>query len=412
MVRTAENKGRRAPGSGCLMVRTDTAGRESWFAKWSADGQQIKRRVGAKRAAGTREGLTRTQAEAEMRKLMEHVKPTRRVQGDALTIAQLAERYAKHLERQGRKKATLVALDSVLRIWLEPYLADRDLRRLRVEDVRELIRLMEKGSRPGPRTPGDRRYGRPVSVKTLRNYVGTLSALLTFAERHGWVASNVARLVDLPRVQTNEDIKFLEPLEVQALADAAVTGDYQAIDRALYLTAAMTGLRQGELVALRWRDVDWPAARVRVRQNYVLAEFGTPKSRRSTRSVPMADQVGAELDRLYVAAGDPDEDALVFVDPFTAGPLDKAAILRRYRRALKAAKLPETQRFHDLRHTFGTRMAAAGVPMRTLQEWMGHRDIATTQRYADYAPSAHEAAFVEAAFGLASEVEVALVKTT
>jgi len=44
-------------------------------------------------------------------------------------------------------------------------------------------------------------------------------------------------------------------------------------------------------------------------------------------------------------------------------------------------------------------MAAAGVPMRTLQEWMGHRDIETTQRYADYAPSAHEAAFVEAAFG-------------
>ena len=59
--------------------------------------------------------------------------------------------------------------------------------------------------------------------------------------------------------------------------------------------------------------------------------------------------------------------------------------MRRYRRALKAAKLKPTHRFHDLRHTFGTAMAAAGVPMRTLQEWMGHRDMATTQRYADYA---------------------------
>jgi integrase len=63
------------------------------------------------------------------------------------------------------------------------------------------------------------------------------------------------------------------------------------------------------------------------------------------------------------------------------------------------AKLEEAHRFHDLRHTFGTRMAAAGVAMRTLQEWMGHRDIETTQRYADYAPSPHEAALVEAAFG-------------
>ncbi len=61
----------------------------------------------------------------------------------------------------------------------------------------------------------------------------------------------------------------------------------------------MTGLRQGELIALRWRDVDWRAARIRVRQNYVLGEFGTPKSKRSTRSVPMADAVAGELDRLF-----------------------------------------------------------------------------------------------------------------
>ena len=55
--------------------------------------------------------------------------------------------------------------------------------------------------------------------------------------------------------------------------------------------------------------------------------------------------------------------------------------------------------FHSLRHTFGTRMAAAGVPMRTLQEWMGHRNLATTEIYADYAPDpAYGAAFAEGAF--------------
>jgi integrase len=69
------------------------------------------------------------------------------------------------------------------------------------------------------------------------------------------------------------------------------------------------------------------------------------------------------------------------------------------RAALKAAKLDDTHRFHDLRHTFGTRMAAGNVPMRTVQEWMGHRDLATTQIYADYAPSAREAEMVAAAFG-------------
>ena len=117
----------------------------------------------------------------------------------------------------------------------------------------------------------------------------------------------------------------------------------------------------------------------------------------------MADAVAGELDRLYQASTRQADDDLVFADPRTGGPLSKPAILRRYRRALKAARLDETRRFHDLRHTFGTRMAAAGVPMRTLQEWMGHRDIETTQRYADYAPSAREAELVAAAFAHSAE---------
>src|SRR5206468_5404859 len=124
---------------------------------------------------------------------------------------------------------------------------------------------------------------------------------------------------------------FLERVEVEAVAAAAIEGPYQAIDRALFVAAAMTGLRVGELIALRWRDVDWAAGRVRVRQNYVLGEFGTPKSKRSTRSVPMADQVAGELDRLFQASAAQDDDDLVFADPLTGGPLAKAQILRRYR---------------------------------------------------------------------------------
>ena len=106
--------------------------------------------------------------------------------------------------------------------------------------------------------------------------------------------------------------------------------------------------------------------------------------------------------RLWQGEGD-----LVFAHPQTGGPLPKANVTRRMRAALKAAKLDTAHRFHDLSHTFGTRMAAAGVPMRTLQEWMGHRDLATTQIYADYAPSAQEAEMVRRGFrrlGAAFEV--------
>jgi integrase len=81
---------------------------------------------------------------------------------------------------------------------------------------------------------------------------------------------------------------------------------------ALILTAAMTGLRQGELLALRWRDVDWISGRVRVRKNFVLGEYGTPKSKRSARSVPLAPDVAGELDRLFNGSTRRGEGDLVF----------------------------------------------------------------------------------------------------
>jgi integrase len=140
-------------------------------------------------------------------------------------------------------------------------------------------------------------------------------------------------------------------------------------------------------------------------------------SRKPSRSITptypdkKGDQPGGPLSasrqdrtvRLYQA-----DDDLVFGHPHTGNPIDNSKLLKRFKKALKAAELREL-RLHDLRHTFGTRMAAAGVPMRTLQEWLGHRNFATTLIYADYSPSAKEAELVERAFadsGVQSGVQI------
>jgi integrase len=88
---------------------------------------------------------------------------------------------------------------------------------------------------------------------------------------------------------------------------------------------------------------------------------------------------------------------LVFAHPRLGHPLDRSKVRKRFQRAIKRAGV-RCVRFHDLRHTFGTRMAGVGVPMRTLQEWMGHRDFKTTLIYADYSPSEREREWVEVAF--------------
>lgn len=171
----------------------------------------------------------------------------------------------------------------------------------------------------------------------------------------------------------------------------------------------MTGLRQGELIALRWRDVDWPASKIRVRQSYVRGEITTPKSVRGSRSVPLADELAAALDRHQRASGRSGDDDLVFGHPATGRPLDRSKVRKRFKAALRSGQVRDV-RFHDLRHTFGTRMAGVGVPMRTLQEWMGHRDFKTTLIYADYSPSEREREWIEVAFSRQSATEMTLAQ--
>jgi integrase len=139
-----------------------------------------------------------------------------------------------------------------------------------------------------------------------------------------------------------------------------------------------------------------------VRRNFVRGEFGTPKSKRSSRSVPLADRLAGELDLLHQRSAYKADDSLVFGHPHSGKPIDRSKLLKRFKDALRRAGVREV-RFHDLRHTFGTRMAAQGIPMRALQEMMGHRDFKTTLIYADYAPSEREAEWVEAAFAPAPD---------
>ena len=375
--------GRRSYGAGSLSARVDGRWRETWYGRWHVNGQRVQRALGAKRASGSRAGLTKAQAEAELRRQIATARPTRAA-GDRVTIAEASAQYIVAAERRGRKLSTRQNIESETRVHLAPFFGDRSIDSVSRADVLDLVTVLE---------------GKRLAPKTIRNVVATLSALYRFALHpdRRWATSNPCAEIELPAVAERTEIRFLTVDQVGLLVANVPAGIFQELDRAIFLCTAMTGLRKGELVALRWRDVDWPAQRIRVRQNFTRGEFGTPKSRRSTRSVPMSDELAGELERLHQTSRWQGDAELVFAHPLTGGVQPKARISLRLHAALTAAGLPE-RRFHDLRHTFGTAMAAAGVPLRTLQEWLGHRDLATTQIYSDYSPSAGEAEMVARAF--------------
>jgi integrase len=377
---------RRPRGTGSLFVKRDSAGCETWYGKWRVGTTQVKRRVGLKRIPSTREGLTRTQAESELRRLMGTMSAVVRA-GDRVTVEEVGRLLVTRRRAQGRKKATLESYESVIRVHLSPFFAGRTLDKIGRRELEAFIAEMHRAGR---------------SPKTTLNSLGVLHSIFELARREGWVVANPCTLIDKPRVDTaNPDIHFLDLDELEALLRAVPEDVLGRVERRMYLMATMTGMRQGELLALRWRDIDWTAQRVRVRRSFVRGEFGTPKSKRSSRSVPLADRVAGELDLLHRETPWRGDDDLVFAHPLTGKPIDRSKLLKRFKDALRAGEVREV-RFHDLRHTFGTHMAAQGVPMRALQEMMGHRDFKTTLIYADYAPGAREAEWVEAAFRMES----------
>jgi integrase len=374
---------RRSYATGSLFVRRDARGQESWYGKWYFAGRQIKRKLGRKRAPGTREGLTRAQAERELQRRMESERPAA-ARGARLGIREVGERYLAHLEHVLERKPTTVSdYRYMLKSHLETFFGTKPIERI---DGVAVAGYVVARKRDG------------LAAKTISNHLVFLHGLFRFAIKRGWAMSNPVAQVDRPAAPAGDpDIRFLELVEVEALLRAVPADRLGPTEHALYLTAAMSGLRQGELVALRWLDVDWQAGRLRVRRNYTRQRFGTPKSKRSSRSVPMTDRVAGELERHFRRSAYQGEEDLVFCHPETGNPLDASKIRKRFGAALARAGIRPV-RFHDLRHTFGTHCAASGVPLRTLQEWMGHKDAKTTQIYADYAPSAHEGVLVERAF--------------
>ncbi len=396
---TTERREKRAYGSGSIVAE-----RGSWYGKWRVGDRQVKRKLGTIRTPGSSDGITRKQAEAILRRKIGEVKilaPEERV-----TFQDAAERYVHHVEHVLKRKASTVQdYQIMVHRHLAPHFRASAIDRITADDVAAYIAAK---SRAG------------LAVKTITNHLNFAHGVFQFAVKRGWASANPVAMADRPRVeQTDPDIHFLTGEELEALLRAARREDTLGpTDHVLYMTAAMTGLRQGELVALRWRDVDWTAGVVRVRRNYSRGQWGTPKSRRSSRAVPMADRVAAELERHFQRSAYRADDHLVFCHPHTGNPYDASNLRDRFYEAMAAAGMGERCgrkggiTFHSLRHTFGTRMAAVGVPMRTLQEWMGHRDFTTTLIYADFAPDpAGGAAFAERAFGGIARQEDASVRT-
>lgn len=233
-----------------------------------------------------------------------------------------------------------------------------------------------------------------LSPATVRRAYATIRRALSQGVRWRLVAVNVADLVDPPRVSRRE-MAALSPDEARTLL-RAVEGDPL---EALYVLAVTAGLRQGELLALRWASVDLAAATLGVtgtltRTRGAGLAITEPKSARSRRHVELSALAVeslrrhrlSQLERRVLAANVWEDHDLVFAGPH-GGFLGVSDLGRRYRRVLARAGLRQV-RFHDLRHTAATLLLGQGVHPKIVSEMLGHSTVAITlDLYSHVTPS-------------------------
>lgn len=170
----------------------------------------------------------------------------------------------------------------------------------------------------------------------------------------------------------------------------------QRARRGLLPRRRLHGLRLGELLALHWSDVDLERRILSVSRSMSAGEESSTKSRRS-RSVPLADQAAAELERLRERPSFKARTDYVFCRP-DGGPLDRSAVRSRFICAQEKAGV-QVRRFHDLRHSFGS-LAIQKFDLVAVKDMMGHSKLTTTERYLHSKPRPDDVAKLTTIFEL------------
>ncbi len=354
-------------------------------------------------------------------------RPSRRRGEPEKTVGQVLDGWLSRAEAIGNKQgplteSTLVDYRSLVRRVRAEFDADAPASTITTEAVKDYqLRLQTE---PSPRT------GRPLGQSQVRKVMQRFHQAWAFALEEGWIEDDpVARVALPPAPKIDPDFNVLEPSQVELVAtavgqlgirDAPIMRNGQvdewslslmrqraALDQEAVRVLAYTGLRAGELRALRWRNVDVKRRTLRVVRANASSSRGTqfektPKGMKG-RAVPLIPAAIDALERVARIAGKRDPMALVF-PTFGGMPIDTGRLRDAFYGGLYGAGLGHLREkehnpmtLHDLRHTFGT-IAARTFPLQDVQAFLGHADIKTTMRYLHHVPRADAAERLAAAF--------------
>ena len=348
---------RRANGEGNIRKRKD--GR--WEGRYTAGhdpetGKAIYKNVLAKTQAEAKEKLKRAIEEASG---LDLVRAGQYTVGQWLDI--WFEDYAKVKVRPSSHQTYRGYIDN----HIKPNIGDLPLNKLTTLDLQKLYKKLLSTGRVKRLEAKHQPKG--LSAKTVRNLHQVISSALDFAIAQKLIPGNPAEGCALPKLE-HQEMKTLPAEQLQAfLREARESGVFP-----LYYIELTTGLRRGELLGLKWEDLDWKNCELRVRRqvariNGEVVEAPL-KTKNAYRTLPLSEDAIGVLTQQRQAVGS--QCPWVFPSP-SGGPMSPDSVLHMLHRVLKRAGLPKL-RFHDLRHTVATLALQNGVDVKTVSGMLGH----------------------------------------
>ncbi len=290
-----------------------------------------------------------------------------------LTVAQYLDRWLKEFVRV--RPTTYASYEGIVRCHIVPEIGNVPLVKLRPARLQAFYRKLEDKPR------ADGKAGR-LSATTVRYTYSVLNIALRRAVRLTLIPRNPVDATDPPLAEKTEQRTFTEDEARRFLR--SVEGDRFS---ALYWLALALGLRRGELLGLRWQDLDLAKGLLHVRQSLVALHgrpvVQQPKTERGRRTVELTPELVAVIQRYRAQQAkaklffgqEYKDHGLVF--PTERGePMAPRSLTRQFERRLASAGLPRI-RFHDLRHTFAS-LAFPDADLKTVSSILGHGDISTT----------------------------------
>ena len=215
-----------------------------------------------------------------------------------------------------------------------------------------------------------------MTIPTLKKILINLGAIMTYGVRKRYIDYNPVRDAEKPKGQSkhddNEEFSILTPPEIISFINAGPDMKHKT----LFMAAVTTGLRQGELLGLKWTDIDWFNKQIHVNRTYNHFRFYDPKTKTSRRKVDVPPQMMKQFKEWKIACPANDLD-LIFPNE-NSKPMSALNMYnRKFLPTLKNAKINKI-RFHDLRHTYASLLIDQGENIKYIQKQMGHSSIKTT----------------------------------